>query len=180
MNLPVNGVITSNFGSRILNGNKEFHKGVDIAVPTGTAVRTLFGGRSVDYSRVDKDSRGIYLVLKSANKEEYFYHLSLLNLKSSYNPGDIIGNSGNSGRSTGAHLHYALKVDGSWVDPLKYLEFRTSTDIEVEDKKSNVESFFTNITSFGFNTLIYLAIIALIIFSILRVYKIDKEVTKWL
>src|SRR4030042_3658631 len=151
MILPVIGTISSNFGMR----NGKMHNGVDIAVPTGTNVLTLFGGK---VTKTGNDaSYGLYVTVKSGNVEELFAHLSKINVSqgNTIAAGKSIGLSGNTGNSTGPHLHYGIKVSGYWVDPLKYVDTakypNPISDEELEEKENNTidsEGLKNTITGF--------------------------------
>lgn len=120
----VNGTVTSNFGCRedpILNNNS-FHSGIDISVNIGTNVFCAFNGvvKEINYN----ESYGKYIVIKhSKNFETLYAHCSkiLLNKGDNVAKGDIIALSGNSGRTTGPHLHFEVIINGVKVDPLNYL-----------------------------------------------------------
>jgi murein DD-endopeptidase MepM/ murein hydrolase activator NlpD len=177
MSLPVSGSITSNFGWRKhpITGKNDFHNGVDISCSIGTPVKTLFGGKMIKLS--NDSSRGLYIIMKNNNKEEHFYHLSKFRtpMKELYSPGDIIAYSGNTGSSTGPHLHYGIKLEGSFVNPIDYLGFIETTGSVLQENESNKFDIFGSITNFGITGLIYISIIALLIFSIFKVYKINYK-----
>ena len=115
--------ISSFFGFRNigLEGATKNHQGIDIAVPTGTAVLSAFSG-TVTKSGYDS-TRGNYMVVDSGNGLTSIYeHLSgfVAKLGQSVTAGQKIANSGNTGLSTGAHLHFQIMENGKAVDPLKY------------------------------------------------------------
>lgn len=126
------GKITSLYGQRSAPapGASINHAGIDIAVPVGTSVMAAVSG-VVNVAGYNS-ARGNYIEVGfgSGNKTIY-QHLSDLNVKAgqSVKAGQIIGVSGNSGISTGAHLHFELWEDGRAVDPLKasYLNKVTPT-----------------------------------------------------
>ncbi|EHQ91285.1 M23 family metallopeptidase [Desulfosporosinus youngiae] len=122
--LPAEGEITSPYGYRRnpFGGlSKEFHSGIDIGCDYGTPVLatadgiiTFAGSNPVFGLRVDIDhGHGI---------ETFYGHNSRLLVKKGdlVKKHDLIAYSGNSGRSTGAHLHYGMIVNGKNVDPLTY------------------------------------------------------------
>jgi murein DD-endopeptidase MepM/ murein hydrolase activator NlpD len=115
---PVNGTITSPFGFRW----GRMHEGIDISVPEGTPVRAAKAGRVIlaaytggygNYTCVDHGGG-----LSSCYAHQSSYAVS---------PGDevaqgeVIGYSGNTGSSTGPHLHFEIRVNGTATDPLGYL-----------------------------------------------------------
>lgn len=124
---PLKGHISSSFGNRIhpITGKNSFHNGVDVAVPTGTPI----------YSPADGTILGTYtnstggLQLLVSHKNGYitgYAHLSsVLRLKGiSVKQGEKIALSGNSGNSTGPHLHFTLKKhDKTLLNPKFYINF---------------------------------------------------------
>jgi len=116
-NSPVEGGrITSRFGEG--RGTRS-HNGVDIAVPVGTPVPAAMGGEVL---RVwNADDGGLSVKVKYDDGTVVgFAHLSEANLRQGQrvNPGDVVALTGNTGRSTGPHLHYTMTRDGKKVDPL--------------------------------------------------------------
>ncbi len=106
---PVQGWVSSGFGERSLDGDSEMHYGVDIVVPENTAVRAARAGR-VTESRADF-SRGwgwTIIVDHGDGWKTRYAHLSrtLARAGDTVVRGQIIARSGNTGRSTGPHLHY--------------------------------------------------------------------------
>lgn len=119
LRLPVQGEITSPFGSRRhpITGVQGNHNGVDIAVPVGTEVPAAMGGEII---RVwNADAGGLSVKVKyDDGTVAGFAHLSEQPIREGrFNAGDIIAVTGNSGRSTGPHLHYTLTRDGQKIDP---------------------------------------------------------------
>ncbi|WP_281287720.1 M23 family metallopeptidase [Geobacter argillaceus] len=113
LDLPVeNGVVTSGIGWRIDpfgSGKLVFHRGIDIAVPVGTPVRTVRKGRVV--SSGERNGYGSTVIVEHANGDRTLYgHNSLVRVQ----PGDLVESgmvvafSGNTGRSTGPHVHFEL------------------------------------------------------------------------
>ena len=116
--------LTSGFGMRnhpVLGGRRQ-HQGIDLAAPTGTPVyATADGvvGRADWYS-----SYGLYIsVNHGASMETRYAHLSRLAVAAGDNvkKGDLIGYVGSTGRSTGPHLHYEVRVEGLAVNPIPYM-----------------------------------------------------------
>ncbi len=124
--VPVEGVkLTSDFGMRwhpVLGGRRQ-HKGVDLAAPTGTPIRAAADGV---VGRADWFSGyGLYVSLEHGGQIETRYgHMSRLNVAAgqAVRKGDIIGYVGTTGRSTGPHLHYEVRVAGEAVNPMPYLQ----------------------------------------------------------
>jgi murein DD-endopeptidase MepM/ murein hydrolase activator NlpD len=97
----------------------ESHPGIDIAVPLGTPVRAS-GGGSVTAAGYDADY-GLFVLLRHPLGYETMYgHMSRLIAAEGgeVQAGQVIGLSGNSGRSTAPHLHFEIRRDGKSVDPL--------------------------------------------------------------
>ena len=118
---PLYGTITSLFGNRInpVTMSPEFHNGLDIAVPEGTPVLSVRYATvyHVGYSPLN----GKYMRLRCDSGYHIVYaHLSafLANLNDRVAQGDIVALSGNTGQSTGPHLHYGLSREGQRLDPI--------------------------------------------------------------
>ena len=118
---PVEGTITSLFGMRInpVTQNSEFHTGIDIAVPVGTPVLAVRYGtvQHVGYSALN----GHYMRLR-CNDGYYIVYAHLSEIKTGLNErvsqGQTVALSGNTGQSTGPHLHYGISRGGQRLDPL--------------------------------------------------------------
>ncbi len=112
--------ITSNFGPRIdpFRNRAAFHSGIDFGVAIGTPVHATLGGR-VSYSGM-RGPYGLVVEIKHANGFKTRYaHLSKTQVQRGQVVSfqDIIGESGNSGRSTGPHLHYEIWYKGKIRNP---------------------------------------------------------------
>ncbi|MDE2435735.1 MAG: M23 family metallopeptidase [Sphingomonadales bacterium] len=124
--MPVNGAaLTSGYGMRwhpVLGGRRN-HKGVDLAEPVGTPVYATADGV---VSRADWfSSYGLFISLEhGAEIQTRYGHLSRLNVAAgqAVHKGDVIGYVGTTGRSTGPHLHYEVRVAGNAVNPIPYLQ----------------------------------------------------------
>jgi len=122
---PTNGVITSNFGWRrnpFRKWKREFHEGIDIANRAGTPIIAPADGfvKLIGYNR----GFGNCLELNHSFGYTTFYgHLSRVNVRvhEPVKRGDIVAYMGNTGRSTGPHLHYEVKVLGKSVNPRNYI-----------------------------------------------------------
>lgn len=115
-------VITSNFGSRW--GRQ--HKGLDIKVYIGDTIRAAFSGR-VRIVRYEGGGYGKYIVIRHNNGLETIYgHLSkqLVEENQEVRAGDVIGLGGNTGRSTGSHLHFETRLCGVALNPALMFDFR--------------------------------------------------------
>ena len=114
-----NGRFTSGFKYRW----GRWHKGIDWACPTGTAVKASSSGTVVQAGWSSGYGYCITLSHPDGKKTRYA-HLKkiLVSNGQSVKQGEKIALSGNTGRSTGPHLHFEIIVNGSQVDPFKYLE----------------------------------------------------------
>lgn len=121
---PVRGWVTSPFGNRTspFSGILKFHEGLDIAAQTGTPVMApadgvvVKAGFSTGYGNMVEISHGYGI-------KTVFAHNSRLNVKAGQRVkrGDIISYVGDSGSSTGPHLHYEVRLNGLPVNPVKYM-----------------------------------------------------------
>jgi murein DD-endopeptidase MepM/ murein hydrolase activator NlpD len=101
----------------------EAHPGLDIAVPPGTVVRVA-GGGSVIQAGPDSEY-GIYVLVQHPDGYQSLYgHLSriLVAVGQEVGAGEVIGLSGNTGRSSAPHLHFEIRQDGRVVDPLTLVQ----------------------------------------------------------
>ena len=124
--IPVEGVrLTSDFGMRWhpVTGGRHAHKGVDLAGPIGTPVHATADavvGKAEWFS-----SYGLYVALEHGGDIETRYgHMSRLNVYAGQHvrKGDVIGYIGTTGRSTGPHLHYEVRISGVAVNPIPYMQ----------------------------------------------------------
>ncbi len=121
---PVRGWVTSPFGNRTspFSGILKFHEGMDIAAQTGTPVVApadgvvVKAGFSTGYGNMVEISHGYGI-------KTLFAHNSRLNVKAGQRVkrGDVISYVGDSGSSTGPHLHYEVRMNGLPVNPVRYL-----------------------------------------------------------
>lgn len=124
--MPVNGAaLSSGYGMRIhpVLGVRRQHKGVDLAQPMGSPVYATADGV---VSKADWfSSYGLFISLEhGGNIQTRYGHLSRLNVAAGQpvRKGDLIGYVGSSGRSTGPHLHYEVRIAGLAVNPVPYLQ----------------------------------------------------------
>jgi murein DD-endopeptidase MepM/ murein hydrolase activator NlpD len=122
---PVEGLLTSPFGERdhaMGGGSAQFHAGLDVAVPSGTPVRAaqegivVFAGYNGAYGKVVKLDHEHGLSTLYAHNSRLVVHVG-----QKVKVGQVICLSGNTGRSTGPHVHFEVHKDGWPVDPLPYL-----------------------------------------------------------
>ena len=116
---------TSGFGRRSAptRGASTYHKGIDWAVPTGTAVFASCGGTVVKAGWGSGYGYVVYIDHEDGRQTRYA-HLSrvLVNVGETVEQGERIALSGNTGVSTGPHLHFEILINGTQVNPLNYLE----------------------------------------------------------
>jgi len=122
---PVPGKISSKFGSRIdpLNNKKAFHPGIDFRGHTGDTVKAT--ADAVVKTATTNNVLGNYIILSHGNGyETIFGHLykHLVKKGEKVKRGQVIGEIGNTGRSTGSHLHYGIRYQKKTIDPMKYLQ----------------------------------------------------------
>jgi len=121
---PLRGPINSDFGRRLSpwSTGAEFHSGMDIGVPIGTPVKApapgtvIFAGPHPEY--------GVALVIDHGNETKSLYgHLSKVTVAPNHpvQRGEVVALSGNTGRSSGPHLHYEIQVKGQSVNPNSYI-----------------------------------------------------------
>lgn len=123
--LPVSGRVRSGMGGRInpVTGEAGTHNGIDIPAAAGTPIVVRASGT---VSRVDYQAGGAgnYIVVDHGNGiETKYFHMqdrSALEAGQRVSEGDILGNVGTTGRSTGPHLHYELWQDGQTKDPRRF------------------------------------------------------------
>jgi murein DD-endopeptidase MepM/ murein hydrolase activator NlpD len=132
---------TSPFGYRIspVNGERQFHNGLDLAAARGSYIRSWWGGKVVDVS--DDTACGTSIAIQSGEWEHVYCHMEgyvdnsangtflidreggiQISLGQNLPAGARIGRIGMSGRTTGPHLHWVLKHNGGYVDPALVLK----------------------------------------------------------
>lgn len=115
-------VITSNFGRRW----GRMHKGIDVKVYIGDTIRAAFDGK-VRIVKYEARGYGNYVVIRHYNGLETIYgHMSkhLVKENQIVKAGDAIGLGGNTGRSTGSHLHFETRLCGVALNPALMFDFR--------------------------------------------------------
>ncbi len=115
---PVNGTLTSPFGSRW----GRLHAGLDIAVPTGTPVHAADSG-TVRYAGWMSGYGNYTCVQHTSTLSTCYAHQNSISVKvgQSVRQGQVMGQSGNTGNSTGPHMHFEVRSNGTPVDPMGYL-----------------------------------------------------------
>jgi murein DD-endopeptidase MepM/ murein hydrolase activator NlpD len=131
--------LTSEFGAleEVRNGTP--HNGIDIAMPEGTELHSIAEGvveRVVDYGS-ENIGKGVIIRADDGTRSIYG-HMSEIDVRSGehVDKGELLGLSGSTGNSTGAHLHFGIWKDGEYVDPAPMTDqlMRMSGDIADEGK----------------------------------------------
>jgi murein DD-endopeptidase MepM/ murein hydrolase activator NlpD len=121
---PVRGFVTSPFGARIspYGEGREMHPGIDISARYGLPV-TAPGGGQVIFAGRDSGYGGLVIIDHGGELDTLYGHLSALYVREgqAVRRGQVLGAIGATGRATGAHLHYEVRVNGTPVDPRRYL-----------------------------------------------------------
>ncbi|GJM60415.1 MULTISPECIES: M23 family metallopeptidase [Persicobacter] len=132
--------ITSGFGMR----RYRWHYGTDLKLQTGDSVLTVFDG-VVRMARYDRRGYGYYVVVRHSNGLETLYgHLSkiLVKVGQEVKAGELIGKGGNTGRSTGSHLHIEVRYKGMAINPEEFFDFEDkSIPLKEEVLSLNPETF---------------------------------------
>jgi len=121
---PVRGWVTSGFGYRSdpFTGAREMHEGMDIVAPAGTPIvaaadgRVVFAGWKMGYGRAVEIDHG-------RGVRTFYGHcrMAMTRTGATVKRGQPIATVGSSGRATGTHLHYGVKLNGNWVNPGNYI-----------------------------------------------------------
>ena len=123
---PNNGKVFPNFGQRRIYNDapRSTHAGVDIAAPQGDPIRAANAGKVVLASHLYLSGNAV-IIDHGLGVFSFYGHMSKILVKrgQAVGKGDVIGKCGTTGRSTGPHLHWAVRVFDSRVDPLSLLEF---------------------------------------------------------
>ncbi len=124
---PLTGPLSSPFGSfRLFNGfATKRHTGYDFKAPVGTPVLASANGRVVLSRTLDIHGENIVIDHGWGIFSEYAHLSARFVVPGQYVlQGDVIGLSGNTGRSTGPHVHWEIAVDGIWVNPLDFKDLK--------------------------------------------------------
>ncbi|MBU8849200.1 MAG: peptidoglycan DD-metalloendopeptidase family protein [Desulfobacterales bacterium] len=121
---PVDGWISSRFGYRKspFTGKKEFHSGLDISNKSGKKILATADGR-ISYAARKMYFGNLVMIDHGHGRVTKYGHLKKLLVKrgQQVKRGDVIGLLGNTGKSTGPHVHYEVRINGTPVNPLKYI-----------------------------------------------------------
>lgn len=122
--------ITSRFGMR----RNRYHYGIDFRLNIGDTVVSAFDGK-VRITKFDRRGYGSYVVVRHTNGLETVYgHLSKIKVTEGQSvlAGECIGLGGNTGRSTGSHLHFETRFLGNPINPEKFFNFETKEPKQAE------------------------------------------------
>ena len=121
--LRFNAPISCSFDCHKNRATPSVNPGTDYAVKTGTPVYAAHSGTVVVADNVDNSSGGIWVLIRDGNVETHYLHMSRLAVRKGQRVAakSLIGYSGNTGASTGPHLHFVIRINGKNVDPEKYV-----------------------------------------------------------
>jgi len=125
--VPFTKELTSTFGTRSdpINGNGAFHNGLDIAGPgiNGKPVVAFATGKVIQSGSIGGYGNAV-IISHSNGLESLYGHLSSISIKTGQEvkAGEQVGAIGSTGRSTGPHLHFTIKKDGTAIDPMTLLK----------------------------------------------------------
>ena len=137
--------ITSKYGPR----RRRMHKGIDLKVLKGDTIRAAFNGK-VRIKAFERRGYGYYVVLRHPNGLETIYgHLSKILVEENQivRAGETIGLGGNTGRSTGSHLHFETRFLGQAINPAEIIDFENGGphqdtyvfhNIKINGRRSNI------------------------------------------
>ena len=113
--MPIKGYLTQ--------ASRSGHVALDFGAPVGTAVKATMDGKVV-YAGWNNEGYGNLVIVDNGKYRTYYAHLSKIPVKvgQKVRAGETIALSGNTGNSTGPHLHYEVRVDGRQVNPAEYID----------------------------------------------------------
>lgn len=143
--------ITSKYGPR----RRRMHRGIDLKVLKGDTIRAAFDGK-VRIKGFERRGYGYYVVVRHPNGLETIYgHLSkiLVNENQIVRAGETVGLGGNTGRSTGSHLHFETRFLGQAINPAEIIDFENGVphqdiyvfrNIKINGRRSNIYTSSSN------------------------------------
>lgn len=143
---PVRGTISSDYGYRFIFGETNFHRGIDIPAPLGTAINAAADGTVLFAG--ERGTYGNLVIVSHANGfVTYYAHCSkfLVQAGDQVTQGQPIAAVGSTGRSTGPHCHFEVRYQNTPIDPLLYLPgennapARTQVPAETEEPQTPAE-----------------------------------------
>lgn len=119
---PIKGLVTSPYGPR----RRNFHCGIDIDLETGDTVVAAFDG-TVRVARVSNGYGNVVVIRHNNGLETLYGHLSEIKVQvgQHVSSGTVIGLGGNTGRSTGSHLHFEVRFRGKPINPESLISFKS-------------------------------------------------------
>ena len=131
LNKPYDGSITSSFGYRrnpFTGAGREFHSGVDFRGRVGDSIQTT-GDGVVSFAGPKGGLGRCVIIEHNENLQTLYAHLHRVNVVKGQqvSSGEVIGFLGNTGRSTGPHLHYEIILNNKKINPTIYFNFETET-----------------------------------------------------
>jgi len=126
--MPVPGVITSPYGSRVnpISGRAEFHRGIDISISAGTPVTATAEG-VVSFAGWNGGGGNVVVIAHGQGFSTYYAHnrKMVVEVGQRISRGEVVGYVGSTGSATGSHCHYEVWRDGKSLNPLKFIEERS-------------------------------------------------------
>ena len=127
LSIPWRGYISSYYGYRQhpVSGGISLHRGLDIAMPIGTPISAVHSGTVLYVQSVDVGDFGLYVIVEDDRGVRSVYaHCSrvLVTIGQEVSLGEVIAEVGNTGLSTGSHLHFELIDNGYYINPLFFIE----------------------------------------------------------
>ncbi|MFH4354670.1 MAG: M23 family metallopeptidase [Neisseriaceae bacterium] len=127
LGFPHVGRITSPFGPRIhpITGRNTFHDGIDISGSYGSPIKATAGGEVI-FAGVSNGYGNVVTVRHAYGYTTTYAHLSKIQVRNgqTIDAGEVVGNLGNTGRSTGPHLHYEIRLNNEPIEPMPYLSLK--------------------------------------------------------
>ncbi|MBR2489896.1 MAG: peptidoglycan DD-metalloendopeptidase family protein [Ruminiclostridium sp.] len=119
---PVQGTISSDYGYRFIFGETNFHRGIDIPAPTGTAINAAADG-VVTFAGERGTYGNLVILTHPGGFQTYYAHCSQLLVRAGdfVTQGQPVAAVGSTGRSTGPHVHFEVRYQNDPIDPLLYL-----------------------------------------------------------
>jgi murein DD-endopeptidase MepM/ murein hydrolase activator NlpD len=119
---PITGKINSYFGGRYIFGSYSYHSGIDIQASYGAAIKAADGG-TVTFAGYKGSYGNLVIITHDNGTQTYYGHNSSLVVSAGQKvyKGQQIAKAGSTGRSTGVHCHFEVRINGSAVNPLSYL-----------------------------------------------------------
>ena len=122
---PLNGKITSNFGTRevLINGMTADHKGIDISAKQGTKIKAAIDGQVEEASK--NSQYGKFIKIKNEDVLTVYAHCKKIKVSkgNKVKKGDVIATVGATGVATGPHLHFEIRLDNRYINPEFIIQF---------------------------------------------------------